>query len=60
MCGGGHVMLVKEKIETMDIVAIRYDALHHHHPYNSWTDIVRESIHVGTTHTSVYTFSLFV
>ena len=59
MCGGGDVVSVKEKIETLDVVAIRYDAAVHY-PYNSWTDIARKSIHVGTTHTSVYTFSLSV
>ena len=55
MCGGGHVMSVKEKIETLDVVAIRYAV---HHPYNNWTDIARKSIHIGTTRTSVYTFCL--
>ena len=55
MSDGGHVMSVREMIETLDVVTNHYDAVHRH---NSWTDIARESIHVGTTHTTVYTFCL--
>ena len=41
MSNGGHVMSVREMIETLDVVTNHYDAVHRH---NSWTDIARESI----------------